>query len=386
MEKSQTMNYIPRLLETELRRRLFSGKALILYGPRHSGKTTLIRHLVSKMPAGDVIWLNGDNPDVRARLSGISTAGWRLLLGNSRLLVVDEAQHIPGIGMALKLVIDELPEVQVIATGSSAFELMSRTAEPLTGRKFEFRLPPLTFGELVADRGLLGETQERERRLLFGSYPDVVAHPGEEPARLAEIAGSYLFKDIYALDGLRKASCLERLVRALAIQIGSEVSLGELASIAEMDAKTVDRYIDLLAKCYILHPLGAFSRNLRNEIKKGFKVYFYDLGIRNAVIGNFSPIGSRTDAGHIWENYLVMERVKRNANQPFPPRQFFWRTMAPNSQEIDYLEEADGKLKAWKIKSDENTKAKIPLSFRRAYPDAETAVITPRNYDSFLLE
>jgi len=380
------MNYIRRTLEDELRRRFFGGKAIILYGPRQSGKTTLVKHLVSELPAEDVLWLNGDNPDVRTRLSGISTATWRLLLGHRHLLVVDEAQHIDGIGMALKLVIDEIPEVQVIATGSSAFELMNRTAESLTGRKYEYRLPPLTFGELVAARGLFEETQERERRLLFGSYPDVVAHPGEEPCLLSEIAGSYLFKDIYALDGLKKTSALDRLVRALAFQIGSEVSLGELAGLVGIDVKTVDRYIDLLAKCYIVHPLGAFSRNLRNEIKKGFKVYFYDLGIRNAVIGNFSPIASRSDAGHLWENYLIMERVKLNANRPFPPRQFFWRTMAPKSKEIDYLEEADGRLKAWEIKSDTDSTAKIPRAFRNAYPEAETGVITPRNYDSFLLE
>ena len=379
------MKYIKRTIEEELRKRLFGGKALILYGPRQSGKTTLVRHLVSDQSEGDVLWLNGDNPDVRARLSGISTAGWRLLLGTRRLLVVDEAQHIDGIGMGLKLVTDELPEVLVIATGSSAFELMNRTAEPLTGRKFECRLPPLTFRELVSARGLFEEIQERERRLLFGSYPDVVAHPGEEPALLSEIAGSYLFKDIYALDGLKKPSSLDRLVRALSFQIGSEVSLGELSALAGIDIKTVDRYIDLLAKCYIVHPLGAFSRKLRNEIKKGFKVYFYDLGIRNAVIGNFSPLASRPDAGHMWENYLIMERVKSNANLPFPPREFFWRTMAPQSHEIDYLEEAEGKLKAWEIKSDRNSSAKIPLAFRKAYPDAETEVITPRNYDSFLL-
>ena len=313
------MTYIPRTIETELRRRLFGGKALILYGPRQSGKTTLLKHLISEFPTEDVLWLNGDNPDVRVRLSGISTAGWHLLLGNRHLLVVDEAQHIDGIGIALKLVIDELPEVQVIATGSSAFELMNRTAEPLTGRKFEYRLPPLAFKELSAAHGLFAELQERERRLLFGSYPDVVAHPGEEPALLAGLVESYLFKDIFALDGLKKISCLDRLVRALAFQIGSEISRGELASLTGMDLKTVDRYLDLLSKCYIIHEVGAFSRNLWNEIKKGFKVFFYDLGIRNAVIGNFSPLDSRDDVGHLWENYLIMERVKLNANRPSPP-------------------------------------------------------------------
>lgn len=379
------MEYIKRQIEDEMAGRLFGGKALVLYGPRQSGKTTLIRHLVSGYSAEEVLWLNGDNPDVRVRLSGISTASWRLMLGNRRILVVDEAQHIEGIGMALKLVVDELPEVQVIVTGSSSFELMNRTAEPLTGRKFEYRLLPLSFGELVSVRGLLEETQERERRLLYGSYPDVVSHPGEEQVRLAELTESYLFKDIYAMDGVKKVSCLDRLVRALAFQIGSEVNRNELASISGMDAKTVDRYLDLLAKCYIIHPLGAFSRNLRNEIKKGFKVYFYDLGIRNAVIGNFSPLASRVDAGHLWENYLVMERVKRNINRPFPPRSFFWRTATPQSHEVDYLEEADGRLSAWEIKSNENSMAKIPSSFRKAYPEAETSILTPKNYDSFLL-
>ena len=380
------MEYISRALETELRQRLFNGKALVLYGPRQSGKTTLIRHLISERTGDEVLWLNGDNPDVRVRLSGISTSSWRLLLGGHRILVVDEAQHIEGIGMALKLVIDELPEIQVIATGSSSFELMNRTAEPLTGRKYEYRLLPLSFGELVTARGILAESEERERRLLYGSYPDIVAHPGEEQQLLSELVGSYLFKDIYALDGIKRVSSLDRLIRALAFQIGSEVNLNELSGLCGLDVKTVYRYIDLLAKCYVVYPLGAYSRNLRNEIKKGFKVYFYDLGIRNAVIGNFSPLASRTDAGHLWENYLVMERLKHNINRPFPPRSFFWRTTAPQSNEIDYLEESDGKLRAWEFKSDVNSKAKIPQCFQHAYPDATSQVITPRNYDSFLLE
>ena len=288
-------------------------------------------------------------------------------------------------GMALKLVTDELPEVQVVATGSSAFELMNRTAEPLTGRKLEYRLPPLSFGELVAARGLLAETAERERRLLYGSYPEVVASPGEEPAILSEIAGSYLLKDVYALDGLRRASGLDRLTRALAFQIGSEVSLPELAGLTGMDVKTVNRYIDLLTKCYVVFPLTAFSRNLRNEIKKGCKIYFCDLGIRNAVIGNFSPLSSRTDAGAMWENYLVAERLKRNVNRPFPPRPYFWRTAAPASHEIDYLEEADGRLRAWEIKLNPEAKVKFPKKFLGAYPGAATAVLTPANYESFLL-
>ena len=344
----------------------------------------MIRHLVSEYGDG-VLWLNGDNPGVRARISGITTSDWRLLLGKCRIVVVDEAQHIPDIGMALKLVTDEIPEVQIIASGSSAFELMNRMAEPLTGRKLEYRLLPLSFSELVSCGGLLSETQNRERRLLYGSYPDVVVHPGSEQQLLSELAGSYLFKDIYALDGLRRTNCLDRLVRALAFQIGSEVSRNELGDLVGVDAKTVDRYLDLLTKCYIIHPLGAFSRNLRNEIKKGFKVYFHDLGIRNAVIGNFSPLDARSDAGHMWENYLVMERLKLHANRPFPPRSFFWRTRAPSSNEVDYVEEDSGNLCAWEFKSNPRTTASIPVSFRHAYPEAETGIVTPSNYDKFLL-
>lgn len=379
------MNYITRTIEPELERKFFGGKAMIVYGPRQSGKTTMIRHLASKYGNDDVLWLNGDNPDVRARVTGISTEGWRLLLGKRRILVIDEAQHVDGIGMALKLVTDEMPDVQIIASGSSAFELMNRMAEPLTGRKLEYRLLPLSFSELASAAGVLEETQNWERRLLYGSYPDVVAHPGDEQALLSELAGSYLFKDIYAMDGIRKSGGLDRLVRALALQIGSEVSRNELAGLTGLDVKTVDKYLDLLIKCYVVYPLGAFSGNLRNEIKKGCKVYFYDLGIRNAVIGNFSPLATRTDAGHMWENYLVMERMKRNSNRPFPPRPFFWRTQSPNSQEIDYVEEEAGQLRAWEIKLNPAAKTKIPLTFLRAYPNAETGVVTPSNYEKFLL-
>jgi len=378
------MKYINRTLEPELKRRLFSGKALMLYGPRQCGKTTLIRHLTSEY-GDDILWMNGDNPDTRNTLVQITTANWKRLLGHRKILVLDEAQRVENIGMALKLVTDELPDVQVIASGSSSFELMNRTAEPLTGRKFEYRLLPFSFGELCEEQGLFAEKQEREKRILFGSYPDVVANPGDEQQRLSELAGSYLFKDIYALDGLRRTSILDKLIRALAMQIGSEVSYSELAGLTGTDGKTVERYIELLTQCYIVFPLGAYSGNLRNEIKKGFKVFFYDLGIRNAVINNFTPLASRNDAGGMWENYLILERLKKNLNQPFPPRSFFWRTMAPQSHEIDYLEEAQGQLHAWEIKSNPRTKAKIPQTFLKAYPAAKTGLVTPENYDEFLL-
>jgi len=378
------MTYISRHLESILAKRLFQGKALILYGPRQCGKTTLVKHLLAQYDDA-VLWMNGDNPDTKKILTGITTATWKRIIGSRKIVVIDEAQRIENIGLSLKLVIDELSSVQVIATGSSSFELMNKTAEPLTGRKFEFRLLPLSYSELCDFRGYLDETQDRERRMLYGSYPDIISNPGDEQSRLEELAGSYLFKDIYALDGLKKSSLVEKIISAVAMQLGSEISFNELAGLVGTDNHTVERYIDLLSKCYIVFPLKAYSRNLRNEIKKGLKIYFYDLGIRNAVINNFSPLSSRADAGGMWENYLIAERLKRHINQPFHPHSFFWRTCAPLNQEIDYLEEADGKLHAWEIKSNPHTKAKIPLTFRKAYPDAQTEVLTPDNYDDFLL-
>jgi predicted AAA+ superfamily ATPase len=378
------MKYINRTLEPELKRRLFTGKALVLYGPRQCGKTTLLKHLTAEY-GEDVLWMNGDNPDTRTTLVQITTAGWRRLIGKRKLLVLDEAQRIDNIGLSLKLVTDELPEVQLVVSGSSAFELMNRAAESLTGRKFEYRLLPFSFGELCAEHGFFEEKQERERRMLFGYYPDVVDHPGDEAQRLSELAGSYLFKDIYALEGLRRTSILDKLVQALAMQIGSEVNCHELAGLIGTDGKTIARYIDLLEQCYIVFPLRAYSRNLRNEIKKSFKIFFYDLGIRNAVINNFTPLSSRSDAGGMWENYLIVERLKKNINLPFPPRPFFWRTMAPQNHEIDYVEEAQGCLHAWEIKSSQKAKVKIPQTFLKAYPEAKTEILTPENYDGFLL-
>jgi len=379
------MIYLPRQLEAELRQRLFGGKALFLYGPRQCGKTTLLRHLTE--PFGDeVLWLNGDDLSTRMLLSGITTARWRDLLGKKRILVLDEAQHLEDIGRSLKLVTDDLPEVQLLASGSSSFELMNRTAESLTGRKFEYWLMPFSFAELSSSQGLVAEIASRETRLLYGSYPDVLAHPADAPRHLREVVSSYLFKDIFALDGLRKTSLLEKLVTALALQIGSEVSCNELARLLGTDAHTVERYLDLLEKCFIIFRLRAFSRNLRNEIKKGFKVYFHDLGIRNAILNNFAPLAMRTDQGGLWENYLIAERRKLHLNQPFPPWQYFWRTIGQQGREIDYLEEQNGQLRAWEIKYNPATRAKIPRAFRNAYPTAQTEILTPENYDTFLRE
>ena len=378
------MTYIPRYLESDIKSRMFTGKAIIVYGPRQCGKTTMIRHITDEW-ADDVLWLNGDSPDVRDELDRVTVARWKMILGRKKILVLDEAQRVSNVGLALKLITDEIPEIQIIASGSSSFELADKASEPLTGRKFEYRLLPLSFSEMVAQNGLLTEKQCREQRLLYGSYPDIVTHPEDSGRLLSELVGSYLFKDIYALEGLKKTKILDNLVKALAMQIGSEVSLNELAGLTGADRKTVENYIDLLEKTYVVFSLSTYSSNLRNEIKKGRKIYFYDLGIRNAVMGNFSRIESRTDKGGMWENYLILERLKNTLNQPFQPQRFFWRTAAPQSNEIDYLEKTSDALSAWEIKANPASNAKIPQSFRNAYPNARTAILTPDNYDSFLL-
>ena len=378
------MKYIKRDLEEDISRRLFSGKAIIVYGPRQCGKTTMIRHITEKW-ADDVLWLNGDSPDIRDELENVTVSRWKLILGSRKILVLDEAQRVSNVGLALKLLIDEMPEIQVIASGSSSFELADKTSEPLTGRKFEYRLLPLSFHEMITRNGLLQEKQLLEHRLLYGCYPDIVTHLEDSERLLSELVNSYLFKDIYALEGLKRTRILDNLVKALALQIGSEVNLNELSGLTGTDRKTVEKYIDLLEKTYVVFSLPAFSGNLRNEIRKGKKIYFYDLGVRNAVLGNFCRTGSRTDQGGMWENYLILERLKRNINRPFHPHSFFWRTQAPLNQEIDYLEESNGKLQAWEIKSNPQAKARIPLTFRKAYPEAETCILTPEKYDDFLL-
>ncbi len=374
--------YIIRKVETEIKKRLFTGKAIIIHGPRQSGKTTMIKHLIEPYQE-DILWLNGDSPDIQAELENVTTTKWKAILGKKTLLVIDEAQRIANIGIAMKLITDELPHIQIIASGSSSFELADKTAEPLTGRKFEFKLLPLSFVEMTEHNSFLEEKRSLEQRLIFGSYPEIICNQGDEPVLLSSLAGSYLYKDLLLLDSIKKPSLLDKLIRAVALQLGSEVKTSELANLVGADNKTVDRYIDLLEKSYVLFTLPSFSRNLRNEIKKGKKIYFYDLGVRNAVIGNFSSLSSRTDIGGLWENYLILERLKNQCNQPFPPRRYFWRTI--EQSEVDYIEESGETLSAFEFKYNPNSKAKVPGAFIKSYPHAHTDIITSKNYDTFLL-
>ncbi len=306
------------------------------------------------------------------------------MAGESELLFIDEAQRIPDIGITIKLAVDQIDGLQVIATGSSAFELNASLAEPLTGRKFEFHLLPLSFAELVRENGLMEEKRLIEHRLVYGSYPEIVTSPGQEQELIRLLAESYLYKDLLTLEQVKKPVLLEKILRAVALQIGSEVSMHEIAQLVGAGSQTVERYIDLLEKAFVLFRLPALSRNVRNEIKKGKKIYFYDNGIRNAVIGNFMPLSSRTDAGALWENYLISERQKFLNNRLICTKCYFWRTT--QQQEIDYIEERDQKIYAYEFKwNPEKGRRKFPKTFLKNYENVTTAVITPDNMEEFLL-
>lgn len=378
------MDYIRRTIESEIVRLLPQGKVIVVYGPRQSGKTTMVRHIVDEQTL-DALWLDADMADVRQMLTELTPEKWKGLLGGRRMLVIDEAQRVNGIGMALKILVDNIKGLQVIVTGSSALELKNRTEEPLTGRKFDFLLLPPSFAELSGMSGTLSEMRLIEERLVYGSYPDVLFAGMDRERVLRSLASSYLYKDLLALDGIVKSAALEKLVVALAFQIGSEVSYQELAETVGIDRKTVEKYVDLLKRCFVVFEVGAYSRNLRNEIKKSRKFYFHDVGVRNAVIGNLLPLSSRPgdETGHLWENYVIAERFKRNVNLPTPPRAYFWRTKS--GQEIDYIEEANGGIAAWEIKwNARKARGSLSAAFLAAYPGTPFEFISRENMATFL--
>ena len=373
---------IPRLLQASLLKRLFKNKAVLLLGARQTGKSTLTELLLSGL---DQEWLtlNGDDADVRSALSNTTAGKLKAIIGNKKIILVDEAQRIENIGLTLKLFTDQIKDVQVVATGSSSFELSSHVNEPLTGRKYEFMLYPLSFQEMVNYHGLLEEKRLIENRMIYGYYPEIVTNPGEEKERLKLLASSYLYKDLLMLDQIKRPALLEKLLNALALQVGSEVNYAEIGQLIGSDRKTVEKYIDLLEKAFVVFQLPAFSRNVRNEIKKGKKVYFYDCGIRNAIINNFKPLSTRTDTGALWENFIIVERMKFLHYAEKDARSYFWRTT--QQQEIDLIEEYEDTLTAFEFKWNKNAKAKIPLTFTDNYPGSQTKIISPENLEDIVI-
>ena len=372
---------ISRKLQQVIEKRMFKGKAIILFGSRQCGKSTLVEELLKAQPL-EWLYLNGDEADVRDMLTNTTSAKLKGIVGNNTIVFIDEAQRIPGIGLTLKLFTDQLKKVQVIATGSSAFELSDKVNEPLTGRKYEFMLYPLSFGEMVQEHGLLQEKRLIEHRMIYGYYPEIVTKPGEEKELLKLLAGSYLYKDLLLLEQIKKPVLLEKLLKALALQVGSEVSYHELAQTVGADKGTVEKYIDLLEKAFVVFRLPALNKNVRNEIKKGKKVYFYDCGIRNAVINNFNRVGSRTDTGALWENYIIAERMKYLRYHNIDAALYFWRTT--QQQEIDLVEEDGGKMGAYEFKWNKSGKAHFPATFTANYPGAVTKIISPDNVEEFI--
>lgn len=342
----------------------------------------MLEQLSSKLIA-PVIWWNGDDADIRNILENTTSTSLRSLLGKAKTLVIDEAQRIDNIGISIKLIIDQLKDVKVIATGSSAFELANHINEPLTGRKWEYNLFPFSFGEMVNEHGLLNEKRLLNHRLIYGYYPEIVVNPGEEEIRLKQLSDSYLYKDILNWEKIQKPDKMEKLLQALAFQVGNEVSYHELGQLTGLDNQTTEKYINLLERAFIIFRLGSLSRNLRNELKKSRKIYFYDNGIRNAVINQFSPANLRQDIGALWENFVVSERIKLLAYEQINCNKYFWRTHA--QQEIDYIEERNGLMTAYEIKWNIHSKAKFPKTFINAYQDVNTKVITPENIHEFLL-
>lgn len=371
---------IIRQLQSQIKKLLGNGKAIILLGARQVGKSTLIDEIFKGN--NEVLWLNGDDIDVQQIFSEMTSDRLRLFLGNKKYLVIDEAQRIKDIGLRLKLITDQIKDVQIVATGSSSLQLAAGVGESLTGRKRELIMFPISFKEMVNHTNALTELRSIPHRMIYGYYPEVVTSTGHEKEVLRELSTSYLYKDILQIDGIGRPDKLVALLQALARQIGDQIAYREIGQLIGLDSKTVEKYIDILEKNFIVFRLGSFSRNLRNELKFSKKIYFYDLGIRNAVINDFREVENRDDTGALWENFFIVEKLKQNYYTHTFANMWFWRNT--QQKEIDLIEEKDGKITAYEVKWNTAKKAAVPQNFAQAYPEASFHVVTPQNVIDFL--
>jgi predicted AAA+ superfamily ATPase len=355
-------------------------KALIIMGARQVGKTTLLRELSKDWK--NVLWLTGDELETQKMFENSSIMRFRSELSGVKYLIIDEAQRLPNVGLGLKLITDHLQHIQLLVTGSSAFELSNQLNESLMGRAFEYRLYPVSFTEMANYHTLRDEKQLLPYRLIYGYYPDVVMHHEDAKKILQNLIQNFLYKDMLLIEGVKKPDKIVKLLQALAYQVGSLVSYHELSKLVGMNIATIERYIIMLEQSFVLFRLNSFSRNLRTELSKSRKIYFFDNGIRNALIGNFSSIETRMDTGPLWENFLISERLKLLHNNEHYAQRFFWRTT--EQQEVDYVEEEDDALRAYEFKWNKTSKAKVCKTFSRVYPKAEISVITPDNYEPFV--
>jgi len=371
---------IKRIIQDTIRNNLFKGKVVIIYGARQVGKTTLVKEIL-KGYLKNSEYYNCDDLDIRQALTDKTSTELKTFFAGKELVVLDEAQRVKNIGLTLKIIADNFPNVQVIATGSSSFDLSNEISEPLTGRKFEFYLYPFSLQELGGVYSGLELKRLLERRIIYGMYPDVVLKESDAEINLKTLVSSYTYKDVLQYQNIKSPEILEKLLQALALQVGNEVSYNEIAQLVGVDKNTVSNYIQLLEKAFIIFRLSPFSRNLRNELKKLRKIYFYDTGIRNALINNLNPLDLRQDAGALWENFMMSERVKRNNNLSISTNIYFWRTTS--GKEIDYIEDSGGVLSGYEFKWQKDNFSK-PKEFLTAYPNSTISLVNSKNYFDFL--
>jgi predicted AAA+ superfamily ATPase len=377
--------YIQRLISDQIKNKILqSPKVVVLYGARQVGKTTLVNHLVSELPYR-TLRIDAEDSRYTEVLSSKNVERLKSLLAGYQLVVIDEAQQIPEIGTTLKLIHDHIADVRVIATGSSSFDLSNKVMEPLTGRHWSYTLYPISYGELAKENNTFELDQRLDNALIYGAYPEVLTIPSLEEKKeyLNRLCSSYLFKDVLQIAQVRNSLKLQQLLKLLAYQIGSQVSLNEIGTRLDMNRETVMRYIDLLEKSFVIFRLSGLNRNLRNEVTKMDKIYFYDLGIRNSIIDMLKPLQDRNDAGQLWENFLIGERIKHNAYANSHIATYFWRLST--GAEIDFVEEKEGKYYGYEFKWG-NKQAKPPASWQTGYPDSSFACINRNNYLSFITD
>lgn len=362
--------------------KLGAQKVLMLYGTRRTGKTTIIEHIFDKYP-DETLLLQGEDMQVSEILQQRTIANYTRLTAGKKIIIIDEGQSIPDIGKILKLMIDGIKGITVIVTGSSSFDLVYATGEPLVGRNLVYQLYPIAQAELSSVEDYTTTIRNLEQRLIYGSYPELwhIDSSQEKENYLKQMVSSYLLKDLLTLENIKGADVLYRLLQLLAWQVGSQVSTVELGNSLQLNKVTVDRYLDLLTKVFIIYPLTGYSNNLRKEVTKSKKWYFFDNGMRNALINNFSPLSQRNDIGQLWEQYVLSERIKYNAYKGYQPQYFFWRTY--DGQEVDLVESYNGKLQAFECKW-KNASVRKPIAFNKAYPDASFTVLNQENYLDFI--